>query len=415
MIVGSGAREHAIAVRIKAEGNDVVSYQTHPNIGLRHICSSSIIQSGYDAKSVIDAAKLEKADIIVPGVEQVIFDGVADLAKKESISCYAPEREAARLESDKQFAKSIVGVIKPELIIPNMLARDVDAVIEFAKICDMSVVLKSLNDASKLEIKVFSGKTERRILLESAQRYIDSSGGVIIEKYIPGQDFSLYSFTNGKQIYFPKMVRDYPYKEEGDKGDKTGGMGCVSTEYLLPYVTENEYKKAQSCIAKTIAYLRDTIGITYQGILVGQFIKASDQIYFNEFDVRPGDPEIINVLHSLDTSFSDLITSTLSGTDLAEPKTNQYSVVSICHAPEDYPHSNTPTRFPLSFEEIEQNAVFVGDLDIKDGIAITGKGRSLVVSGIGKILEEARLGAIQRSEKLHSGLYYRKDIGKFAI
>ena len=118
MIVGDGAREHAIASRLVEEGQKVISYQTKPNIGLRRICSSNIFGVNYDAKIIVASAKSERVNIIIPGVEQAIFNGISDIAENESIFCYAPNTIAARLESDKLFAKKIVSETHPSLIIP---------------------------------------------------------------------------------------------------------------------------------------------------------------------------------------------------------------------------------------------------------------------------------------------------------
>ena len=217
MVVGNGAREHAIAARLVAEGQNVISYQTKPNIGLHRICSSNIFGINYDARKIVASAKSEKVDVIIPGVEQAIFSGVSDIAEHESIFCYAPKSVAAKLESDKLFAKKIVSTMHPSLIIPYISTTNEQSIIEFAQSCNLSVVLKSFGDASQLAVSIIHNKNVD-IIVKQAQEYIKASGGVIAEKFIIGQDFSVYCFTDGNNIYFPKVVRDYPFKLEEDTG-----------------------------------------------------------------------------------------------------------------------------------------------------------------------------------------------------
>lgn len=409
MIVGNGAREHAIATKLMTEGQNVISYQTRPNIGLRRICSSNIFGINYDARIIVAAAKSEGVDVIIPGVEQAIFNGISDTAEQESIFCYAPKTVAARLESDKLFAKKIVSATHPSLIIPYMSTANEQSVIEFAQSCDLSVVLKSFGDASQLAVSIIRNK-DVAVIAKQAQEYINASGGVIAEKFVIGQDFSVYCFTDGNHIYFPKVVRDYPFKLEKDTGEKTGGMGCVSANGLLPYITNEDYQIAIDCIGSTLRYLK-TLQIDYKGILVGQFIKGNDgSVYFNEYDVRPGDPEIINVLASLDSKFTTIVTQTKSGT-LEKPLISSACVVSICHTPINYPNESTPQKITIP----EENDIFLGDLhQIDDTTAETGKGRSFVVVGTGFSVEEARQHALTKSNQLPTRLYYRRDIGKFA-
>ncbi len=129
-----------------------------------------------------------------------------------------------------------------------------------------------------------------------------------------------------------------------------------------------------------------------------------------EYDVRPGDPEIINVLESLETDFTSIIMTTVEGS-LQAPRTNSSCVVCIYHVPHGYPNLALPELFYLTEDILESKSIFLGDVRREKKGLVTGQGRSLVVVGKDEIFEEAKRIALNNSIDLDTGLFYRSDIG----
>lgn len=411
MVVGSGAREHAMASRLKSEGYSVISFQIRSNLGLERVCAKNIIAPLYEARSIVAVAMEHGVSAIIPGQEQAIFAGLTNRAEEESIFCFAPSLEASRLESDKTFAKEIVSQVNPQLIIPYFVANNIAEATGFISDNGFPVVLKTRHGTDQNRMRIIREADQSNVepILTS---YFNDSQQLILEKFVDGQDFYVYCMTDGNNIFFPKMIRDYPFKLEGDLGEKTGGMGSASNPGPLPYVSESEYNLAKECVLSTIHHLRADRGVIYKGILVGQFIKSSDGIYFLEFDVKPGDPEIINLLFSLRSDFGSLIMDSKKGR-MQSPGMNSNSVVSIYHVPYGYPGQDVPFRVHLDEDTLGSESIFYNDLQRVADQYVTGLSRTLVVTGVADNLENARRKALVLSDGLKTGLFYRRDIGNF--
>lgn len=413
LLVGHGSREHALAKELRREGNELSSFQTKPNVGLNTICTTSKLYTNYNTGEIVRFAKKIKAQIIVVGHEEPIFNGISEAAENKGIPCYAPTSSAARLEFDRKFARSVVGTLFPSMIPSATSLQSMEEVYTYLKTTPPPIVIKTP--------KYFQAKSTQIIRSEDSghlehwvKKYLEVAGSVIIEKFIDGKEFSVYGFSDGRHLQFPIVVRDYPFKLNSDRGEKTGGMGSVSCGKLLPYVTTQDFRLASNCIEEVLRYMEQTEGVTYKGVIVGQFIKTPQRIYFNEFDVRPGDSETINLVETLKCRLTDIISSTLEG-DLSQIKIGNQSVVCICHVPHGYPLSPSSQRVSLPKELLSSNSIYFGDTSFdKNGNIVSGVSRTLVVVGRGKELETARLNALHLSKKLNVGLFYRTDIGDFS-
>jgi len=410
LVVGHGAREHAIARRLNREGNSVSSFRIKSNIGLGAVCCQSSIRPEYDVASILRFAKECKVDAIIVGHEEPIFRGIADEARKARIPCYAPLLAAAKLESDKLYAKRIVAEVSPSLLPRAHVATSRADAVEYARHLHPPFVIKNPIHGDEQATQVILD-IKRDRLDYWLEKYISQSGVVLFEEYIRGHDFFVYCFTDGKRFLFPKVVKDYPFKRNSNRGEKTGGMGSVSTAGILPFMTRSDFRTACACIRSSLKHLKHFYGVEYRGIIVGQFIKSRKGIFFLEFDARPGDSETINVLESISTKLTNIVCSTLRG-KLVRIRTNRQSVVCIYHVPPGYPRSSRPIVYKLPSKLLNSNSIFFSDTSFDlDGNILTGSSRTFVVVGKGCNLHNAREDALQRSRDLPVGLSYRDDIG----
>jgi phosphoribosylamine--glycine ligase len=207
------------------------------------------------------------------------------------------------------------------------------------------------------------------------------------------------------------MFRDYPFRYANDEGPKTGSMGTVSGPELFLGLSDEHYTEVCTCIEAVIDFHTKKCGEAYKGILVGQFFYSADGIYFNEFDVRSGDPETINLLKSLDHSFSDIIESTVHG-ELSELHFNDNWQVTVCHVPRSYPDVESSTNIGIGANLFENECFFGSNMEVKDGELISGSGRSFTVLGSGENLSQAHNRANELSLQLGATMLdFRNDIG----
>jgi phosphoribosylamine---glycine ligase len=408
MVVGDGCREYAIAKRLINEAHSVVSFQVRHNWGLERICQSSHLSSNFNPSQIISVARLNRVDGIIVGTEKAIFRGLGDVCSANRIPCYAPVAEAAQLEENRAFAKNLVREAQPEMVCPFAVVHDSLAAEAFMKQHGSSVVLKGNSAGVEYGMRVFIDDIPGA--MAEVLRGLRIGLPVLIEKYVEGKEFTQYCFTDGYRFFFPKIVRDFPFRS-ATSHQKTGGMGSISFEDVPPDITPADMVRAQKCIKATLEKLNHARGVRFQGVLAGQFIKSGQSLFFNEFDVRPGDSEFINILASLDTPLSEIMHATLIS-ELNNVKTNASNTVCIYHVPITYPTSVRRQRFTLPKWFIESQNVVFGNMTYDGQSFCTGPGRTLVVTSTAADFHSARQQAIAISDALGTGLYYRRDIGR---
>ena len=346
-IVGNGCREYAIARRLQREGHHCCSFQTRPNYGLEALCAPVVVAASFDPAAIVQLAAEQRVDAMIIGSEHAVFAGVADLAQSRGILCFAPRQACSRLESDKLYAKRLVRALQPALSMPFAEVSSVDQAARFYAEHGPEVMIRPSPGAHGDALHFGRGSLSDFLALIG--RLFAEHASMEIERYITGKEFSLYCLTDGQHHFFPKVVRDYPFKYRGNTGPKTGGMGSVSCAELLPDLPQRHLSSAQQCMEQVLAHLAQVEGVPFVGVLVGQFMTTDERVFFNEFDVRPGDSEIINLLESLESALAEVVLTTVTGT-LSAPKLNRSSVVCMCHTPLRYPAEGPEQCFEIPQE-----------------------------------------------------------------
>lgn len=374
---------------------------------------------------VKDFIQKEQIEICVVSSDNLLQDGLIDLAKSLGLKVFGPTSQGSKIEWSKTYALEIVEKLAPEVIIKNYNVQDVEtlkSVIDTYK--DENFVIKPEGLTGGKGVKVggvhFNSKQEG---YEYAKECLEGSGKVIIQDKVEGSEFTVMCLTDGKNVVPMPITFDYPYRYEQDKGPGTGGMGCMSySNGLLPFLEQADIDKCADLMKKTIAYLnKDSKEFT--GVLYGGFFKTKDGIKFIEFNARFGDPEAINVLNALETPFSEVLEHILNGTLSNENcKFSKNYTFTVYIVSKDYAvrTNKEATIFKLNTKAIKDAGVKIYFANAKkigeDTYTSVSNSRLFAVEATGEDFEAIRKKVYDAIEpNVDKVLDYRKDIGQIYV
>ncbi|MBO4229613.1 MAG: phosphoribosylamine--glycine ligase, partial [Clostridia bacterium] len=232
-------------------------------------------------------------------------------------------------------------------------------------------------------------------------------------------EFTQMVFVDGKRIVTMPLVQDHKRAYEGDVGPNTGGMGSYTDgNHLLPFVTENERKEAVSIIQDIVDAMAEE-GCPYRGTMYGQFMLTVSGPKIIEINARFGDPEAMNVLTLLETGFADICRMMADGNLEGEIKFAKKATVCKYVVPKGYGVKSEPGhRIDVDEESIKKcgAAVYYANVDMKDGVLVTGTSRSVGVVGVADTIEEAESNCEKALEFVKcDAVFVRHDIGTRAL
>jgi phosphoribosylamine--glycine ligase len=297
LVVGGGAREHAIALALHRADAELLVASSNANPGLERIAQRSARVDPTDAPRVVTFAKEARAEVAVIGPEAPLGVGVADALRAAGIPTVGPDRAAAQIETSKLFCRELlerhqVGG-QPRFAAPAT-ADEVDRAV--AGFAGPFVVKPSGLTAGKGVRVQGSDFAEAKEGAAYAKSILAGGQRVLLEERLEGEEFSQMAFVTDSGVYPMPAVQDFKRALEGDRGRNTGGMGSYSQrDHLLPFLSSADRDQAIGLIERTAAALRAE-GLSYRGILYGGFMLTADGPRLVEFNARFGDPEGINVL-----------------------------------------------------------------------------------------------------------------------
>lgn len=428
LLLGNGGREAVLAEYI-SKGFSLYSVLPYKNPSIVDAVSSSngkyIIGSPFDKDLVAKFIKDEGIEMCVVSSDNLLQDGLIDLAKSLDLKVFGPTSLGAKLEWSKTYALDIVEKLAPDMIIKNFnISTEEELRQAIDNYTDDSFVVKPEGLTGGKGVKVggihFKGKEEG---FEYALSCLQASGKVIVQDKVEGSEFTVMALTDGENIVVTPITFDYPYRYEEDKGPGTGGMGCLSfSNGLLPFLEQADVDKCADLIKKTIQYVnKDSLEFT--GVIYGGFFKCKDGIKFIEFNARFGDPEAINVLNALETPFTEVMEHIVNG-DLSEEncKFSDNCTFTVYMVSKEYAVSKAtePCVFTLNPNKIKEaglklyfaNAKQVGE----NTYTSVSTSRLFAIEGTGKDLEELKKKVYKViEENVDTKLDYRKDIGNIYI
>ena len=365
LLLGNGGREAVIAENISKKYSlySILPYE-NPSI-VEYVQNSNgkyIIGSPFDKELVKKFILDEEIEVCVISSDNLLQDGLIDLAKELGLKTFGPTSLGSKLEWSKTYALDVVEKLAPEMIIKNFhISSDEELEKAIENYSDENFVVKPEGLTGGKGVKVggehFKTKQEG---IDYAKECLAGSGKVIIQDKVKGSEFTVMVLTDGKNVVPLPITFDYPYRYDEDKGPGTGGMGCMSfSNGLLPFLNQEDVDKCVDLIQKTINYVnKDSKEFT--GVLYGGFFKTEQGIKFIEFNARFGDPEAMNVLNSLETPFTEVMehifNEDLSQENCVFNKTNTFLVYIVS---KDYAvkKNNDPVIFKLDKTAIRDNGV----------------------------------------------------------
>ncbi|MFH0819001.1 MAG: phosphoribosylamine--glycine ligase [Patescibacteria group bacterium] len=407
LLLGNGAREHAIAYKLK-QNDEVTLYNiaTANNPGLVELCEEIKIGDYNDIDTVKNYVDEINPEIIWIGPEAPLAFGVVDAL---DVPCVGPIQELAQLETSKSFTRKLL-VDNNIPVYPKFKTfASWDGLEEFCKSLEKFVVKPDGLTAGKGVQVQDDHFTTHNEGIEVAKEYIQKDGTVIIEEKLIGQEFSLMSFADGKNLLHMPAVQDHKRAYVDDKGPNTGGMGSYSmADGSMPFLQEGDIEAAQKINQQVLEALGD-----YRGILYGNFIATKNGLKIIEYNARLGDPEAMNIMYLLKTDLA-LISQGIVDQSLEFMNIEFEPKASVCKyvVPEGYP--NNPVRdVEVDVSQVDQTKVklFYASIDAENGKFILKGSRAIGVIAKADTLEEAEKLVQEEIVKIKGPVFFREDIG----
>ena len=423
LVIGSGAREHALAWKLSrsfkvgkvfvAPGNPGMtgSLKTPPFV------TEGVVEtvegfSPLEIERLMAFAINERISLSVVGPEAPLAAGIVDEFDKMGLPVFGPTAKAAELESSKAFAKNIM----KNYDIPTAkfeVFSDIKAAITHLQKMTPPYVIKANGLAGGKGVLITSNLHEAEDTLNEMMVegcFGDAGKSVVIEEYLVGKEFSYMAFVHGKNVYPLLPARDYKRAFDADEGPNTGGMGAYAP---VPDIGAKEQQEALEKILQPIANAMVEEGRPYKGLLYAGLIATEDGIKVIEFNVRFGDPEAGVVLPLLESDLYVVMTDFLAG----KPPTLTWSknyCVGVVFASKGYPGDYKKGYKITGLENLESetNVFFSGITDCGKGPSTDG-GRVLLAARKSGSLVLARNELYEDITKIEcENLYYRTDIAK---
>ncbi|HPD57292.1 MAG TPA: phosphoribosylamine--glycine ligase [Smithellaceae bacterium] len=420
LLVGNGAREHAIAEAITRSRQNprLFSFMKANNPGIASLSEKIKIGSYSDLDAIAGFAKENKIDFAVVGPEDPLNNGVVDKLAKSGISSVGPTKSLARLETSKSFTRNLVNKY-------NILGNPKYKVFEV-----MDGVEKFLSELEGIVLKpdgLTGGKgvlvqgdhfSTRQEAVELCARILKDSASVIVEEKFDGEEFSLQCLCDGVTVVGTPLVQDHKRRFDGDKGPNTGGMGSYSMpDHSLPFLQPSDVEQGLEITRQMAAALLKETGSPYKGVMYGGFIATKDGVKLLEYNARFGDPEAMNILPLLKTDFVEICQHIIDGT-LDKLKIEFEHKATVCKyvvpkgygLPADHPDAAS-SKSKIEVGNVGKARLYYSSVDKKENGLYLSSSRAIGIVGIADTLDEARKIAEEGVKAIKGPVAYREDIG----
>ncbi len=412
LVVGGGAREHAICWKISQSNKLTKLYVAPGNPGMKEFAECLPIKDS-DITALKDFALQEKIDLTIVGPELPLSLGIVDVFENAGLKIFGPSQAAARIEGSKSFAKEIMtAAIVPTATYQEFI--ELQPLKDYLTANNKPIVLKA--DGLAAGKGVFVCQTQAEALEAADKLFTDfQAKKVVAEEFLKGVEASFIVAVDGRRIVPMASSHDYKPIFDDNLGPNTGGMGTVSPTPRLSRAQEDEV--LVQVIVPVVKEL-ERRGIYYRGFLYAGLMIAEDgTINILEFNARLGDPETQVILRRMDSDFLHLLEILTNGDELPEMKWHDHSAVCVVMASHGYPEKVRTGDSIEGLDKIKDHqdvAVFHAGTSHQDDKLVTAGGRVLSITAIGNDLQTAREKAYQALGKISfQGSQYRKDIGIF--
>ena len=416
LVIGSGAREHAIvrAVEQSPKNKKIFCLGSNVNPGIAELCSDFTVANINHTQTITDYAEKKAADLAIIGPENPLAIGVTDALWNVGVKVVGPMKDLAQIETSKAFARDLL----TDYNIPGnpkyKTFSSLGGVTEFLNELGENYVVKFDGLAGGKGVKVsgdhLHSHDDAKVY---CQELVEKGGIFVIEEKLIGQEFSLMSFCDGEALKHMPAVQDHKRAYDGDTGPNTGGMGTYSDgDHSLPFLIKNDINQAHEINIATAKALKNKFGYGYKGVLYGGFIATADGVKLIEYNARFGDPEAMNVLSLLESDFIEICNG------ITDCRLNQVNVhfknkATVCKyaVPEGYP-DNPVKGEAIDLSNIDNpDTLFYASVDIHNGQLIEAGSRTVAVVGIAETISAAEQIAEKEVSTVGGPLFHRADIG----
>jgi phosphoribosylamine--glycine ligase len=417
LILGSGGREHAIALKVSQSellgqlfvmpgnpGTMDIAFQLPGDLSDHEMVKSNIL--GFDI------------DIVICGPEVPLSEGLMDSILNTDWAykpiLVGPCREGARLESSKAFSKEFMKRHQIPTAAYQTFSKDQEnEALEFISKMSVPVVIKASGLAAGKGVVICpdhaSAKKELREMFQG--KFGESSETIVIEEFLSGIEFSVFILTNGNQYVLLPEAKDYKRIGVGDQGPNTGGMGAVSP---VPFLDESLLKKVKDQIIHTTLNGLKKDNIPYKGFIFFGLINVNGDPFVIEYNCRLGDPETEVILPRLKNDLIELIIQMEEERlDHVEIELDSRTAVTIMLVSKGYPDQYEKGKEILLPPDIpEDSCLFYAGTKLEDQLLKTNGGRVISVTSLAATMQSALSKSLKLADEIkYEGKYYRNDIG----
>ena len=422
LLIGSGAREHAIADALIAGGAELYVYMQLLNPGIRRVAKKFAVGKSDDVAAAAKFAKDNSVEIAIIGPEAPLAAGMVDALEKAGIKCVGPTRQQAQLETSKGFTRRLMqkhgieGLPKFRVFGGND-SEEITGYLE--ELGSYVVKPDGLTGGKGVKLSGEHLHSDGEAL-EYCKEILNDYAAVVVEEKLEGEEFSLQTLTdgNGGFLHFP-VVQDHKRAFDWDTGPNTGGMGSYSdANFLLPFLTAEDVEAAKKITEKVAAAMKKELGTAYRGVMYGGFMKTASGIKLLEYNARFGDPETMNILPILKTSFVDICKATTEG-NLLRLKVEFENKATVCKyvVPEGYP--DNPKTGKITVPSVEKDyikaLVYYANVEEKSDGIYTTKSRGVAFVGVADTMQKAEAIAEEAAARVQGEVFHRKDIGTWQL
>ncbi|WP_396591170.1 phosphoribosylamine--glycine ligase [Allomuricauda sp. R78024] len=417
LVLGSGGREHAIALKISQSTKLEQLFVAPGNAGTSEIATN--VEVGVnDFESIKALVLAEKIDLVVVGPEDPLVNGVHDFFLNDDalkdVSVIGPQQAAAELEGSKEFAKEFMMRHQiPTAAYESFTSETVEKGYAFLETLKPPYVLKADGLAAGKGVLILQELDEAKAELKSMlldSKFGFASATVVIEEFLDGIELSCFVLTDGTNYKILPTAKDYKRIGEGDTGLNTGGMGAISP---VPFADESFLHKIEQQVVKPTVEGLKKDNLPYVGFIFIGLIKVEEEPKVIEYNVRMGDPETEVVVPRIKNDLVDILTAMAKGKlNEINLDIDQRTATTVMAVSGGYPETYEKGKEITGIENIKDSLVFHAGTKKSDGKVVTNGGRVIAITSLGNDFQEALQKSYQNIEKLHfDRMYYRKDLG----
>ncbi|KAI9785881.1 MAG: hypothetical protein M1835_003205 [Candelina submexicana] len=420
LVIGNGGREHALAWRL-SQSRRVESIYVAPGnggtVGLSKVTNVNEVRAD-DYPALVKFAKKERIDLVVPGPEAPLVDGIEGYFRDAGIPCFGPSKEAARMEGSKAFSKDFM----ERHSIPTAKYRnftDYNAARDYLENITHDIVIKASGLAAGKGVIIPKDKPDGLKALESimvGKEFGAAGNQVVIEEFLEGDELSILSFSDGKHIESLPPAQDHKRIYDEDKGPNTGGMGCYAPTRIVSQDTLSTIH--DTILQPTINHMREE-GFPFVGILFTGLMMTKTGPKVLEYNIRSGDPETQTLfpLLSPETDLAMIMVACTQGwLDVVKIMIDPRFCATVVVAADGYPGSYQKGT-EITLDGVSDGTIlFHAGTSIIDGKLKTSGGRVIAATATADNLEAAVKSAYDGISSIRfNKMHYRMDIAQRAL